>query len=119
LHANLADGDATAVRLVRAAATFESCLISGSGNPVLEADESSVAISGSNVHVAGTGTWPGVLAAAQGQPGNLASDPLYCAPAAGDLHLGPASPCLRPDGERPIGALGSGCGAKFPADVLD
>jgi len=69
--------------------------------------------------VGNTGTaWNG-LADPTGQDGNLATDPLFCDLAAGDLTLRDDSPCLAPPGcDGRIGALGEGCavgvGAPLP-----
>jgi hypothetical protein len=43
--------------------------------------------------------------------GNISADPLFCAPAAGNLFLNSSSPCLNAPGCGLLGALPMGCGA--------
>ena len=56
----------------------------------------------------------GCLAGQLGVNGNIAADPLFCAPAIGNYALDAASPCApeqAPAGCGLIGAIGVGCGA--------
>ncbi len=124
-HGNDADGAGTVLSLDRANPSFESCVITGSGSLLVEATDSRPTLTGSNVMPTGAPgatvppQWPGILAQQQESAGNLAVDPRYCAPEAGDFHLQNDSPCLALEGSGHIGALGQGCGAQFPADVVD
>jgi hypothetical protein len=119
LHANDADGDGTVLSLVQSHPTLEACLVTGSGRLLVDATDSRPVVTRSSVWADGGPAWPGVLAPQQNSRGNLARDPLYCAPKTGDFHLLSGSPCLARDGVSQIGALGQGCGAQFPPDVLD
>jgi len=119
LHANEADGDGTVLSLTRSDPTFEACLITGSGRLLVEATDSRPVMRQSNVFADGGQPWLGLLASQQQTSGNLAADPRYCEAAAGDFHLRAGSPCLAGNGSPRIGALGQGCGAQFPADVVD
>ena len=119
LHANEADGDGTVLSLDRAHPTLDGCLVTGSGERLVAATDSQPVIRQSNVFGHQGSQWPGILANLQTGAGNLAADPLYCAPTAGDFHLRANSPCLAGNGGAHIGALGQGCGSQFPPDVLD
>ncbi len=119
LHANDADGDGTVLNLMRSSPTLEACLITGSDRLLVTAADSNLLIKQSNIFGDPDQPWPGTLAAQQGTPGNMAADPRYCAATTGDLHLQTGSPCLAVNGDPHIGALGSGCGAQFPPDVVD
>ncbi len=122
LHGNDADGDGTVLALKASNPVFESCVITGSGRQIVEASDSQPRIAGSNLMVHSSDqpmTWPGILAPLQASAGNLAVDPLYCSPETGDFHLQDRSPCLAQSGSAQIGALGQGCGAQFPRDVVD
>ncbi len=119
LHANDADGQGTVLSLAGSHPVFESCVITGSSSALIEATDSQPTMTQSNILPTAERNWPGTLAAQQEAPGNLTVDPLYCAPEAGDYHLQPGSPCLAPAGAGHIGALGQGCGAQFPADVVN
>lgn len=119
LHANEADGDGSVLSLDRAHPTLEGCLVTGSGDRLVAATESRPIVTQSDIYGHRSQGWPGILAELQNAAGNLAADPLYCAPAAGDFHLQAGSPCLTANSGAGIGALGQGCGAKFPPDVLD
>lgn len=119
LHGNEADGDGTVLSLVNSHPTLEACLVTGSARLLVDATDSRPIVTRSSVWRESGAAWPGVLAPQQNSRGNLARDPLYCAPANGDFHLLSGSPCLGGDGLPQIGALGPGCGAQFPPDVLD
>ena len=119
LHANAADGDGSVFHLSNANPVLAACLITGSDGRLLEAVGSRPTITHTNIFAETGGGWPGLLSGLQDGPGNLATDPLYCDPAVDDLHLGSDSPCLQDSGAGRIGALGQGCGAPFPPDVLE
>jgi len=119
LHANEADGDGSVLSLFRAHPRLDGCLITGSGDRLVAATDSRPLVTRSDVYGHQDQRWPGVLADLQNAAGNLTTDPLYCAPAAGDFHLRASSPCLAANGGPGIGALGQGCGAQFPPEGLD
>jgi hypothetical protein len=54
------------------------------------------------------GDWVGPTADQYGTNGNIAEDPLFCEPEAGDYHLCSISPCLDADSCGTIGAFGYG-----------
>jgi hypothetical protein len=91
-------------------------LASGAAGQAVQADSTTTAVlTCCNVWGHPGGDWTGALAGQLGVSGNIAVDPLFCDPGAGDLSLQAGSPCLpgnHPDGAACglIGAHGA-CGA--------
>jgi predicted outer membrane repeat protein len=64
-----------------------------------------------DIHGNAGGDWTGIIAGQAGTGGNLAADPLFCAPESGDLSLRAGSPCVAAPGCGRMGALPAGCAA--------
>ncbi len=118
-YANGADGEGTVMNLNQAAPVLEACLITDSNNQLVTAIDGTPIIRNSNVFSQSTPSWPSILSDQLGINGNMTHDPMYCNAIAGDFHLRSGSPCLASDRSDRIGALGQGCGAQFPSDVVD
>lgn len=119
LDGNTADGQATVLWLDRTSPRLERCLITGSAGDLMEATGGLPELRSCNIFVPAEDGWPGSLRKQQNRDGNHAVDPLYCQPATGDYHLQAESPCLANDQTLSIGALGEGCGAQFPAGMVE
>ncbi len=65
------------------------------------------------------GDWVGALAGQEGAAGNLATDPLFCDPEAGDVRLHEGSPCAGAGTCGGIGAAGVACGPAAAAAAFE
>ncbi|MFT5232197.1 MAG: putative outer membrane repeat protein [Candidatus Krumholzibacteriia bacterium] len=113
-HANDTDGHATIFSSQDSNPVFDHCLFTGSANPMFTGDSSAYLITRTNILPLDGEPWPAIISELAGTAGNLALDPLFCAPETGDLHLRDNSPCLPSSNSQQIGALTKGCGAHFP-----
>jgi len=113
-HVNDSDSEATVLSSHQSHTVLTDCLITGSGSSLLAGLAQDYAITRTNILPLTSQAWPALIADVANTAGNLAVDPLYCAPESGDLHLREGSPCLSATTENQIGALAQGCGAQFP-----
>ncbi len=113
-HANRCGQEASAVLWHSAApGTVDRCVFAfGRGGAAIVSGVPGTAPALACTDVFGNegGDWVGALAGQEGAAGNLAADPLFCDPGAGDVGLHEGSPCAASGGCGAIGATGVACG---------
>jgi len=112
-YENAAGDQAAGIWSNRSSLTIASTIVAGSlaGDAVHWNEGAIPELSCCNLYGNAGGDWVGGIAGQLGQDGNISADPVFCDPAARDLHLRDDSPCA-PDaggGCGLIGALPVGC----------
>jgi hypothetical protein len=115
-HANAAVSGAGLALSPGSSATISNTIIAfaSQGDAIACDSPADVTLSCTDIYGNAGGDWTGCIAGWLGVDGNVAADPLFCAPANGDLRLAADSPCApehSPAGCGLVGAWPVGCAA--------
>jgi len=118
-HGNAADDGGSAVAAYEdGRVDLANCLVAFGAGEALSCDVAPQ-IECCDIYGNTGGDWTGDIAGLLGQFGNISADPYFCDAATGDLTLREDSPCLAANNDcGDMGALGEGCEAPVPVDVI-